>query len=82
MNIEKFNGVNSDFSLVELADDGNIGRLTPHCKKHRAMNKINEYLWRCISTYKMNDAGGFGGTNCYACCVEITKETKPSETKK
>ena len=45
---------NADLSLVELRDDGNIGKLTPHCKKHGAMNKLtNGGIWRCISTYKV-----------------------------
>ena len=39
----------SDFSLVELRDDGNIGKLTPHCKKHGAMNKVSKNgYWRCL----------------------------------
>ena len=32
---------NSNIELVELRDDGGIGRLTPHCKKHGAMLKIS-----------------------------------------
>lgn len=55
-----------DFDLVELADDGHIGRLTPHCKKHRAMNKVSLLLdhggggyWRCLQ-----------GT-CRAGCIEM-----------
>lgn len=40
---------NSDFSLVELRDDGKIGKLTPHCKLHGAMNKVSKGgLWRCL----------------------------------
>lgn len=45
---------NTSFELVELADDGGIGYLTPHCKVHRAMNKVAVYrnkvggIWRCL----------------------------------
>jgi len=40
---------NSNIELVELRDDGGIGRLTPHCKKHGAMLKISPFgYWRCI----------------------------------
>lgn len=43
----------ADFNLVELSDDGNIGKVTPHCKKHRAMNKVSVFdcgggYWRCL----------------------------------
>lgn len=42
-----------DFKLVILADDGHIRRLTPHCKVHRAMNKVSLFedgggFWRCL----------------------------------
>ena len=40
--------------LVELGDDGQIGRLTPHCKIHRAMNKVTaDGMWRCLSDYSI-----------------------------
>ncbi|KFZ25996.1 MAG: hypothetical protein KQ78_01970 [Candidatus Izimaplasma bacterium HR2] len=42
MKIKTIDDNNTRFDLVELADDGNIGRLTPHCKKHRAMNKVSK----------------------------------------
>ena len=43
----------SNFELVELADDGKVGLETPHCKKHRAMNKVSKFpcgggYWRCL----------------------------------
>jgi hypothetical protein len=45
MEIEAIN--ESDFSLVELKGDI---RLTPHCKKHGAMNKMTkDGFWRCIT---------------------------------
>lgn len=42
-------------SLVEMRDDGGVGRLTPHCKIHGAMNRVSaDGFWRCISTsYEM-----------------------------
>ena len=50
MKIEKCE--NLDLSLVELRDDGNIGRLTPHCKEHGAMLQVSEWnKWRCLTSY-------------------------------
>ena len=40
----------ADLTLVELRDDGHIGRLTPHCKVHGAMNEVTPAgLWRCMA---------------------------------
>ena len=66
------------FKLVELADDGNIGRLTPHCKIHRAMNKLEKHnIWRCLSEYGHELKEGqtcptFRDRTCPACCIEIS----------
>lgn len=62
MNIEPIKM--SDFSLVELSDDSNINLITPHCKIHRAMNKVSTHedgggYWRCLQA------------QCRAGCVEI-----------
>ena len=42
-----------NFELVYLADLGNIGKETPHCKVHGAMNKVSVFkegggFWRCL----------------------------------
>ena len=69
----------ADFSLVELADDGNIGRLTPHCKEHRAMLKLTESgIWRCMTTYWGSEDShlGFRENNCKAGCQEDLSEDK------
>lgn len=64
----------ADFSLVELKQDY-PGRITPHCKKHGAMNKLND-IWRCLSEYSRDDPkegetiGVFRDRVCNACCVE------------
>jgi hypothetical protein len=62
-----------DLSLVEMRDDGNTGRLTPHCRLHGAMNKINENgVWRCIHTYRMEQTETrpkLIENNCRAGCV-------------
>lgn len=59
----------ADFSLVELKEQPK-GTITPHCKKHGAMNKLSHNLWRCVSTYKVNEEGKFAGSDCDACCIE------------
>ena len=73
----------ADITLVELRDDGNIGRLTPHCKVHGAMNKVSEAgYWRCITrAYEagvwLTDEKGkrytkkISGNNCRAGCIEV-----------
>lgn len=44
----------ANLDLVELRDDGGIGKLTPHCKVHGAMNQVSEGgLWRCMSDYSI-----------------------------
>ncbi len=61
----------ADLSLVELRDDGSIGKLTPHCKLHGAMNKFTANgIWRCCTTYKMlNHKTGYMKENdCLAGC--------------
>jgi hypothetical protein len=65
MNIQSINM--SDFSLVELADDGKINKVTPHCRIHRAMNKVSMHkdyggYWRCLQA------------QCRAGCIEIRKD--------
>lgn len=56
---------NTNFNLVELRDDSNIGKKTPHCNNHGAMNKVSKFkgskggYWRC------NALGG-----CRAGCIE------------
>ncbi len=66
---------NGDFSLVELKEGA--GRLTPHCKKHGAMNKFADNIWRCITQYGREDPkdgetiGRFIDRTCDACCIEI-----------
>lgn len=65
MSIKTIDDNNTNFDLVELRDDGIIGRLTPHCKNHGAMNKVSKFkdgkggYWRC------NALGG-----CRAGCIE------------
>ena len=54
----------SDFNLVELSDDTKIGKITPHCKIHRAMNKVSKHddgggYWRCLQA------------QCRAGCIEL-----------
>lgn len=61
MTIRTINDNNTDFDLVELRDDGNIGRKTPHCKKHGAMNKVSEFYWRCSASKIVG---------CRAGCIE------------
>jgi len=65
----------ADFSLVELRDDGGVGRLTPHCKKHGAMNKLTPTgIWRCVTTYRryIDERGNqrFKENDCLAGCQE------------
>lgn len=72
----------ADFSLVELRDDGGIDRLTPHCKKHGAMNKLTPTgIWRCVTTYKYyTDEQGnrrLRNNNCLAGCQEEVANVNP-----
>lgn len=40
-----------DLKLVHVVEQPK-GIITPHCKNHGAMNKVNSSgLWRCVSTY-------------------------------
>lgn len=76
MKLKPIEDGNSDFSLVELRDDGNIGRLTPHCKIHGAMLKVSPYFWRCVQAdyYWADKTGGHREVNdCRAGCVEVEK---------
>ena len=59
------NNGGADFSLVELSDDGDTGKLTPHCKIHRAMNKVSSSgIWRCLQS------------SCRAGCIEKKKSSQ------
>ncbi len=65
------------FNLVELSDDGNINRLTPHCKIHRAMLKVSSFdegggYWRCIQPISL--ATGKCVEDCRAGCVELNND--------
>ena len=63
----------SDFSLVELRDSGNIGRDTPHCNLHGAMNNFTaDGIWRCCSTYRWIDykKDHLKANDCLAGCQE------------
>lgn len=73
MKINKLKDAN--LSLVELRDDGDIGRKTPHCKIHGAMLKLTENgIWRCMTTYLYTGWGTnhckFKQNNCLAGCQE------------
>lgn len=69
MEIKPINDGNSNFELVELRDDGNVGRLTPYCKLHGAMLKVSpEGLWRCIQSISLRT--GKCVKDCRAGCVE------------
>lgn len=69
------------FDLVELKTTNDL-RLTPHCKKHGAMNKITpDGIWRCISVsgYREVRNGNSIGqvhleTICRAGCSEVKQE--------
>jgi len=68
MELKPIDDGNSDFDLVELRDDGNIGRLTPHCKIHGAMLKVSEHgYWRCVRA--INLLTGKCHNDCRAGCV-------------
>lgn len=69
MDIKTIDDNNTDFSLVELADDGKCGVKTPHCKKHRAMNKVSQFedgggYWRCLTASHVE---------CRAGCIQVIK---------
>ncbi len=57
---------NTDFNLVYLDDVGKTGKQTPHCKIHKAMNKVSVFddenkrggYWRCLQA------------QCRAGCIE------------
>lgn len=79
MKIKPLEDGNSRFDLVELRDDGNIGRLTPHCKVHGAMLKVSRFkggggFWRCIQAeYRGNKIDSRSGkcmNDCRAGCIE------------
>ena len=69
MEIKPIPDGNSNFELVELRDDGNIGRLTPHCKIHGAMLKVSpDGLWRCVQAISLRT--GRCVNDCRAGCIE------------
>jgi hypothetical protein len=73
MNIKELK--DADLSLVELKDPTSIGRLTPHCKLHGAMNKLTpDGIWRCMATYRYERIDKattkFHENNCKAGCQE------------
>ena len=83
MRIKNSGYKDGDFNLVELRDSGNIGRLTPHCIIHGAMNTMIKGLWRCFTMYSGNPDGEypkgvkpikFKERVCDACCVEEQNE--------
>jgi len=62
-----------NFNLVEIKDG------IPHCKKHGAMNKFPNGIWRCLSEYgyeykEGNSMPTFRDRTCCACCFELTME--------
>ena len=65
------------FRLVTLKDPTKIGRETPHCRKHGAMNKFPfRGIWRCLSDYSTELKEGqtkptFRDRVCPACCIEL-----------
>lgn len=70
MKLKPIEDGNSDFDLVELRDDGNIGRETPHCKIHGAMVMVSKHgLWRCPQP--INLLTGKCVPDCRAGCVEV-----------
>ena len=76
MEIKSIEDGNSNFELVELRDDGNIGKLTPYCKRHGAMLKVSEFgYWRCVQSEPNKDYQ-YLWTNelekdCRAGCIEV-----------
>ena len=76
MKIRKLNGKKEDqegFELVYLKAYKDI-KETPHCKKHGAMNKMKNGMWRCFSEYGFIDKGHemphFIDRICNACCMQ------------
>ncbi len=73
MKINPIKDNNSRFDLVLLRDDGNIGRLTPYCKRHGAMIKVSEVgIWRCIRAKSLEPdkvTDEYEG-DCRAGCIE------------
>lgn len=70
MEIKPIDDGNSNFELVELRDDGNIDRLTPHCKVHGAMLKVSEAgYWRCVQAISLDT--GKCPEDCRAGCIGI-----------
>lgn len=62
MKIEPIKDKNTRFDLVELKDECNIGRATPYCKLHGAMNKVSAFgYWRCLRSDAVPD--------CRAGCI-------------
>lgn len=69
MRIETIEDGNTRFDLVELRDDGGIGRKTPHCKIHGAMVKVSKVFWRCPQA--INLLTGKSEPDCRAGCKEV-----------
>lgn len=67
-----------DFAKVELRDDGNIGRDTPHCTEHGAMHKTYRFeegggFWNCSALTERGERHLEIVANCDAGCVETTQ---------
>ena len=69
MKIKPIEDGNSRFDIVELRDDGNIGRKTPHCKIHGAMIKVSDVFWRCPQA--KNLLTGKCEPDCRAGCIQV-----------
>ena len=66
--MKPINDNNSNIEIVELRDDGNIDRDTPHCKNHGAMLKVSDFgIWRCIQA--INLSTGKCQNDCRAGCI-------------
>lgn len=74
-----------EIELVVLRSNNGGGRLTPHCEKHGAMNKITkDGFWRCLTVtgYKpVNNGNAKGGTHVETICRAGCKEVNSNEIK-
>lgn len=83
MKIIKLEGTKEDeegFEMVHIVEQPK-GIITPHCKKHGAMNciktKKGDLLWRCYSEYYSELREGdtlphFKDRACNSCCITKT----------